>query len=83
MYSPVFPKAFHKDVKAIKKDKVLYERLWKKIAEIMEKPEHYPTKRYDIKGKRAAHIGSYVLVFEIVGNNVIFLRFKHHDQAYD
>lgn len=82
MYNPVFPKSFHNDIKDIKKDKVLYERLWKKITQIMENPEHYPTKRYGIKGKRAAHIGSYVLVFEIVGNDVIFLRFKHHDQAY-
>ena len=83
MYSPVFPKSFQDDVKDIKKDKVLYERLWKKIAEIMENPEHYSIKRYNLKGKRAAHIGSYVVVFEIKGNDVIFWRFKHHDFAYD
>ena len=83
MYSPVFPKSFQDDVKDIKKDKVLYERLWKKIAEIMENPEHYPIKRYNLKGKSAAHIGSYVVVFEIKGNDVIFWRFKHHDFAYD
>ena len=83
MYNPVFPVSFHKDIKDIKKDKVLYERLWKKIAEIMENPEHYPIKRYNVKGKRAAHVGSYVIVFEISGTDVIFLKFKHHDFAYE
>lgn len=83
MYNPVFPKPFQDDVKDIRRDKVLYERLWKKIEEIMNNPEHYPVKRYDLKGKRAAHVGSYVVVFEIKGNDVIFWRFKHHDYAYD
>ena len=44
---------------------------------------YYPIKRYNLKGKRAAHIGSYVVVFEIKDNEVIFWRFKHHDFAYD
>ena len=83
MYKPVFPKSFQNDVKYIKRDKVLYERLWKKIAEITENPEHYPMKSYNLKGKRATHVGSYVIVFEIKGDEVIFLRFKHHDYAYD
>ena len=83
MYVPVFPDSFYDDIKDIKKDKVLYERLWKKIAEIMEHPEHYPIKRYNVKGKRAAHVGSFVIVFEIKGDDVVFLKFKHHDFAYD
>lgn len=81
-YKPVFPKLFQEDVKDIKKDKVLYERLWKKIAEILKNPEHYPFKRYNLKGQRAVHIGSYVVVFEIMGEEVHFLKFKHHDYAY-
>ena len=71
------------DVKDMKRDKVLYERLWKKIDEVMKNPEHYPVKSYGLKGKRAAHIGSYVIVFQIVGNDVVFLRFSHHDYAYE
>ena len=83
MYNPVFPKSFQDDIKDVKKDKVLYERLWKKIAEIMQNPEHYPMKKYNMKGKRAAHVGSYVIVFEIKGNGIIFWKFKHHDFAYE
>ena len=83
MYNPVFPKPFQDDIKDIKKDKVLYKRLWKKIAEIMQNPEHYPMKKHNMKGKRAAHIGSYVVVFEIKGSDVVFLKFEHHDFAYE
>ena len=82
MYTPVFPKPFQKDLKDIKKDKVLYSRLWKKIDEIAKNPEHYPAKKYGLKCKRSAHVGSFVIVFEIKGNEVIFWRFKHHDYAY-
>lgn len=84
MFKPVFPPSFQQDIKSLKKkDKVLYERLWKKIAEIMQNPEHYPVKQYDLKGKRATHIGSFVVVFQIVGEDVVFLKFEHHDHAYE
>ena len=83
MYGAVFTTSFSQDVKDIKKDKVLFNRLKKKIDEILQNPEHYPLKRYDLKGKRAAHVGSFVVVFEVMGQDVVFLRFKHHDYAYD
>ena len=82
-YKEISTKPFLNDVKDIKKDKILLERLHKKIDEILDNPEHYPLKKYELKGKRAAHIGSFVVVFEIKGNEVIFLKFKHHDYAYE
>ena len=82
-YKEISTKPFLNDVKDIKKDKILLERLHKKIDEILKNPEHYPVKKYELKGKRATHIGSFVVVFEIKGNEVIFLKFKHHDYAYD
>ncbi|MDP7116348.1 MAG: type II toxin-antitoxin system RelE/ParE family toxin [Candidatus Woesearchaeota archaeon] len=81
-YRDVLTKAFLRDVKAIKSDKVLLKRLDDKIDEILENPEHYPIKKYNLKGKRGVHVGSYVVVFEIVGEDVVFHRFKHHDYAY-
>lgn len=82
-YQEILSKPFLNDIKDIKKDKILLERLHKKIDEILKNPEHYPVKKYELKGKRSAHIGSFVVVFEIKGNEVIFLKFKHHDYAYD
>ena len=82
-YGEILTKPSLNDVKDIKKDKALLDRLHKKIDEILQNPEHYPVKKYEIKGKRSAHVGSFVIVFETEGNNVIFLKFKHHDHAYD
>ncbi|MEK6946730.1 MAG: type II toxin-antitoxin system RelE/ParE family toxin [Nanoarchaeota archaeon] len=82
-YKEISTKPFLNDVKDIKKDKVLLERLHKKIDEILENPEHYPIKKYELKGKRSAHVGSFVIVFEIKGDEVIFWKFKHHDFAYE
>jgi mRNA-degrading endonuclease RelE of RelBE toxin-antitoxin system len=81
-YIQVFTKPFLKDVKGIKKDKKLLERLNNKIDEILKNPRHYPQKKYNLKGKQGAHVGSYVIVFETKGREVIFHQFKHHDFAY-
>ncbi|MBA7538297.1 hypothetical protein ES705_30572 [subsurface metagenome] len=81
-YKERYTKLFLKDVKVIKKDKVLLDRLNKKIDQILENPEHYPPKRYELKGKRSAHVGSYVILFEVVGEIVIFYRYRHHDHVY-
>ena len=82
-YQEELTKPFLNDVKDIKKDKALLERLHKKMDEILANPEHYPAKKYELKGKRAAHIGSFVIVFEIKGDEVIFWKFKRHDFAYE
>ena len=82
VYIERLTKPFLKDVKAIKKDKLLLERLNNKMDELLLNPEHYPVKKYELKGKRSAHVGLYVIVFEIIGDDVVFLRFKHHDYAY-
>ena len=81
-YKEKLTDSFLQDIKQIKKDKMLLERLHKKMDEILISPEHYPVKKYNLKGKRAAHVGSFVIVFEIYGEDIVFLRFKHHDFAY-
>lgn len=81
-YTERYTKPFLKDIKVIKEDKVLLSRLNKKIDQILENPEHYPVKRYNLRGKRSTHVGSYVILFEIVGEIIIFYRFRHHDHVY-
>jgi hypothetical protein len=48
-----------------KKDKLHVERPHKKIDEILENPEHYSDKKYELKGKNGVHVCSFVIVFEI------------------
>ncbi|MDI6888557.1 MAG: type II toxin-antitoxin system mRNA interferase toxin, RelE/StbE family [Methanocellales archaeon] len=82
-YKCRFSPEFEKDLRKIKKkDKVLFERICKKIEEILESPEVYKPLRYKLKGLRRAHIGSFVVIFQITGDVVEFLVVDHHDRAY-
>ena len=58
----------------------------KKIEEVIntEEIEHYKNLRYDMKDKKRAHIGHFVLVFRFIKleNKIIFDDFDHHDNVY-
>ncbi|MBU0698605.1 MAG: type II toxin-antitoxin system mRNA interferase toxin, RelE/StbE family [Pseudomonadota bacterium] len=83
-YSRDFTKEFEKDLKKIRFDFELQKRLKNKIEEVLKNPHHYKPLRHVLKGMRRIHIGSFVLIFEIIENEkaVAFHRFKHHDEAY-
>jgi len=72
--------------KLSKKDKQLYERVLKKIEEIINDAdvEHYKNLRYGLKDKKRVHVGHFVLIFSFVQeeNKIKFLDFDHHDQVY-
>ena len=53
-------------IKIKKKNKLLSERINKKILEIIENPAHYKPLRFVLKGKRRVHIGQFVIVFKII-----------------
>ncbi len=84
MYQSEFTKEFLKILKKLKsKDKSLFKRLELKVEEILENPDHYKPLRNELKGLRRAHIGSFVITFQIRESTVIFISFKHHDYAYE
>ncbi len=71
--------------KLAKRDKVLFESLTKKVAEIRENPHHYKPLRAPLNNKRRVHVGeSYVLIFSVdeERQKVKLLEFEHHDGAY-
>jgi YafQ family addiction module toxin component len=80
LYSP----AFKKDLKKIRFNFELQNRLENKIEEILGNPYHYKPLRNVLKNKRRVHIGSFVLIFEIKeeDNIIVFHSFGHHDEAY-
>ncbi len=73
--------------KLSKKDKQLYERVMKKIEEVITSSdvEHYKNLRYDMKDRKRAHVGHFVLVFKFIKeeNKIVFVDFDHHDKIYD
>ena len=71
--------------KLAKKDKVTFEIINKKVAEITEDPYRYKPLRAPMQNKRRVHIsGSFVLIFKIDEERKIvqLLEFEHHDSAY-
>lgn len=82
-YDIIFTPFFEKQLKKLKsKDKVLFERLIKKLKEVRMNPEHYKPLGNILKGTRRAHLDPFIFVFEIQGNAVIVHYVKHHDNAY-
>ena len=72
--------------KLSKKDKPTYEQVLKKIEEIISSSdvEHYKNLRHDMKDRKRAHIGPFVLAFSFIKeeNKIKFLDFDHHDRIY-
>mgnify|MGYP001583460993 CR=1 FL=1 len=66
----------------IKRNRVLHNRLSKEIRKILKNPEIGKPLRHSLKFYRRTHVGSFVLLYEIVGQVVRFLDFNHHDKIY-
>ncbi|MCK4997739.1 type II toxin-antitoxin system RelE/ParE family toxin [Candidatus Pacearchaeota archaeon] len=72
--------------KLFKKDNQSYERIIKKIQEIINANsiEHYKNLRHDLKNFKRVQIGEKVLIFNFDKKNdtIIFEDFDHHDKIY-
>ena len=82
-YSFRFTPFFEKQLKKLKKkDRVLFERLGKKLKELRKNPEHYKPLRNVLRGNRAAHLDHFVIVFDVKEDMITVHYVKHHDKAY-
>lgn len=78
-----FTPFFENQLRKIKrKDRTLFERLTKKLREIRQNPEHHKPLKNVLKGCRRAHLGPFVIIFEINGDTITVHYVKHHDKAY-
>ncbi|TGC06972.1 type II toxin-antitoxin system RelE family toxin [Methanolobus halotolerans] len=84
-YRVVTTLRFEKETKVLfKKDSVLFNRFKKTATSIRDNPECGKPLRNVLKGYRRAHVGHFVLIYEIDDdNNIITLvSFTHYDKAY-
>ena len=87
MYSYEYSEKLKKILKKLfKKDKQLYQRVMKKIKEVINSSdvEHYKNLRHNMKDSKRVHIGHFVLVFQHDKENDLlkFDDFDHHDKIY-
>ncbi|MCK5039797.1 MAG: type II toxin-antitoxin system RelE/ParE family toxin [Candidatus Aenigmarchaeota archaeon] len=78
-------KLIFKFKKIAKKNHLLYDMIFKKIKQITKNPQLCKPLKNRLKNKRRAHIGHFVLVYEIDEeiSRIVFLDFDHHDNIYD
>lgn len=81
-FKPVFTPEFEKQLKKNKKDRALLDKIKKSIEKLCKNPETGKPLRHHLKGRRRIHINPFVLVYSIVGDNIILHYYEHHDKAY-
>jgi len=85
MYAPVDTATFRKKMmKLRKRDQLRFERISKKMDEILRDPHRYKPLGNVMAGAMRVHIDPYVFTFEIdeANKKVVFLDFDHHDKIY-
>ena len=87
MYSYENKPPFKKILKKLsKKEKTAYERILRKIQEIINSDdvEHYKNLKHDLKDFKRVQIGEKVLVFKFDKTDkiIVFEDFDHHDNIY-
>jgi len=69
-----------------RKDPALFRAIQKKVNQIAELDkvaiQHFKNLRGDLSNYKRVHVGSFILMFKVEGDTIIFDRFRHHDEAY-
>lgn len=82
-YVLVIPPPFERILKRLKfKKPTLFRALGKQIEKILVEPERGKPLRNVLRNYRRVHIDSFVLIYEISGQEIRLLDFDHHDRIY-
>ena len=82
-YTIEFSDEFENSMKKLKKkDKIMFERIQKKLVELVKNPEHYKPLGNVLAGYRRTHFGSSVLIYKIEDEVIKIIDLEHHDSAY-
>lgn len=65
-----------------KKDAVMHERVEVEMLKLAQEPELGKPLRHGLKNQRRLHVGSFVILYEISGDEVHIIDFDHHDKIY-
>ncbi|MEK6953058.1 MAG: hypothetical protein AABX29_08655 [Nanoarchaeota archaeon] len=70
-----------------RKDISLFKAVQKKICQIASLDraiiDHFKNLRWNLKSYKRVHVGSFVLIFKVEKETIIFAKFIHHDEAYN
>jgi len=63
-------------------DNAMLKKAMKQIEKIKENPELGKPLRYTLRGERSMHTGPYRLIYSVLGEKLILLRFMHRKSVY-
>ena len=79
-FKPEFTPTFFKETKKLKRD--MRQELEKVVLKILNDPTRGKPLRYSFKGCRSEEVWKYRVIYEIVGNSVVFHYFEHRKKVY-
>ncbi len=83
-YQPITTYYFEKRFKKLtKKDRLLKERIIRKLQEIIDNPDIGEPKRYALRGLRSVHIDPFVIAFVVIKDIILLINLDHHDKVYE
>lgn len=85
MYNLEIREHLTKILKKLKtRDNVMYEKIHKKVKEILYNPQRYKNLRRPLQHLKRVHFDPFVLTFSVDENKkiVILENFEHHDKVY-
>jgi len=86
MYTDVYSEEITKKLfKLKKKDQKQYEKVFKKIDQMLANPQHrHKELHFTMKGIKRIHISHFVLIFKInhINKIISFEDYDHHDNIY-
>ncbi len=70
--------------KLYRKDRALYERVQKKVDDLLERPQMGKPMESKLKGSWRIHVGHFVLMYRIHEKEKVveFYNIEHHDNVY-
>lgn len=83
-YVTILSQQFQKEMEKLShKNPEQYEHVLKKIREIRMNPQHYKPLSGDLHGAKRAHVGNFVVIYELKDKTIILHDYGHHDHVYD
>lgn len=82
----IHPRLDKKLAQLAKKDRVQFEKILSKIDEIIVEGDvnHYKNLKRPMQQYKRVHVySSFVLLFTVQKNKIIFADYEHHDYIYD
>jgi mRNA-degrading endonuclease RelE of RelBE toxin-antitoxin system len=81
---PITTYYFEKRFKKLtRRDRLLKERIIRKLQDIVSNPDIGEPKRYALRGLRSVHIDPFIVAYVVIKDIILLINLDHHDKVYE